>query len=377
MALTRQQISESAAAKLSAALPTLGAIPALIGLDGFVDEIIAVVNKRLDRQHFEPIKTITVFGEKILKAAGQSSNYELCVKQTKLGGNGPIMANALAAAGLAVTYIGCLGYPTIHPVFAELARRAKVLSIAEPGHTDALEFEDGKLMLGKHQSLGDVNWENLAERVGKEQLVKLFGGAKLIGMVNWTMLPFMSDIWYMLQSKILPRCPKQERILFVDLADPEKRTHDDISAALKILSGFQSTVNVVLGLNLKESEAIAQVLGIALPTDSEALIERTAGEIRRRLGIACVVIHPRKGAAAATERESAGFAGPFVHQPKISTGAGDHFNAGFCIGRVAGLSLEESLCAGVAMSGYYVRHAESPTGSQLADFIANLPSPQG
>ncbi|MGA2443718.1 MAG: hypothetical protein ABSH08_22415, partial [Tepidisphaeraceae bacterium] len=121
MALTRQQISESAAAKLSAALPTLGAIPALIGLDGFVDEIIAVVNKRLDRQHFEPIKTITVFGEKILKAAGQSSNYELCVKQTKLGGNGPIMANALAAAGLAVTYIGCLGYPTIHPVFAELA----------------------------------------------------------------------------------------------------------------------------------------------------------------------------------------------------------------------------------------------------------------
>jgi len=377
MALTRQQISESAAAKLSAALPTLGTIPALIGLDGFVDEIIAVVNKRLDRQHFEPIKTIAAFGEKILKAAGQSSNYELCVKQTKLGGNGPIMANALAAAGLAVTYIGCLGYPTIHPVFAELARRAKVLSIAEPGHTDALEFEDGKLMLGKHQSLGDVNWENLAERVGKEQLVKLFGGAKLIGMVNWTMLPFMSDIWYMLQSKILPLCPKQERILFVDLADPEKRTHDDISAALKILSGFQSTVSVVLGLNLKESEAIAQVLGIALPADSEAQIERTAGEIRRRLGISCVVIHPRKSAAAATERESAHFSGPFVQQPKISTGAGDHFNAGFCIGRVVGLSLEESLCAGVATSGYYVRNAESPTGGQLADFIANLPSPQG
>jgi len=358
-------------------MPTLGAIGALIGLDGFVDEIIAVVDKRLDRQHFEPIKTIAAFGQKILKAAGQSSNYELCVKQTKLGGNGPIMANALAAAGLAVTYIGCLGYPTIHPVFAELARRAKVLSIAEPGHTDALEFEDGKLMLGKHQSLGEVNWENLAERVGKEQLVKLFGGAKLIGMVNWTMLPFMSDIWYMLQSEIFPRCPKRERILFVDLADPEKRTHDDISAALKILSGFQSTVSVVLGLNLKESEAIAQVLGIALPADSEAQIERTAGEIRRRLGISCVVIHPRKSAAAATERESAHFSGPFVQQPKISTGAGDHFNAGFCIGRVVGLSLEESLCAGVATSGYYVRNAESPTGGQLADFIANLPSPQG
>ncbi|MGD0387932.1 MAG: PfkB family carbohydrate kinase [Tepidisphaeraceae bacterium] len=377
MALTRQQISESTAGKLSAALPTLGAIPALIGLDGFVDEIIAVVDKRLDRQHYEPMKTITVFGQRILKAAGQSSNYELDVKKTKLGGNGPIMANALAAAGLAVTYIGCLGYPTIHPVFAELARRAKVLSIAEPGHTDALEFEDGKLMLGKHQSLGDVNWENLVGRIGKEQLVKLFSGAKLIGMLNWTMLPFLSDIWKKLQSEILPECPKRERILFVDLCDPEKRTRRDISMAMEIVSGFQSTVNLVLGLNLKESEAIAQALGIALPADSEPLIERTAGEIRGRLGISCVVIHPRKGAAAATERESARFAGPFVQQPKISTGAGDHFNAGFCIGRVVGLSLEESLCAGVATSGYYVRNAESPTGGQLAEFIANLPLPQG
>ena len=77
------------------------------------------------------------------------------------------MANALAAAGLAVTYIGCLGYPALHPVFADLAKRAKVISIAEPGHTDALEFEDGKLMLGKHQSLGDVNWDNLQSRVGQ------------------------------------------------------------------------------------------------------------------------------------------------------------------------------------------------------------------
>ena len=70
------------------------------------------------------------------------------------------------------------------------------------------------------------------------------------------------------------------------------------------------------------------------------------------------------------------FAGPFVQQPKISTGAGDHFNAGFCLGRVLGFGLEESLCTGVATSGYYVRTAESPTAQQLAEFIAELPPPQ-
>src|SRR5262249_17361232 len=142
--------------------------------------------------------------KKILAAAGQSSNYELLVKQTKLGGNGPIMANALAAAGVGVAYIGNLGYPALHPVFSELAKRAQGFSFAEPGHTDALEFDDGKLMLGKHQTLADVNWDNLQARVGKDKIRALAESARLIGMVNWTMLPFMSDIWAKFQAEILP-----------------------------------------------------------------------------------------------------------------------------------------------------------------------------
>ena len=34
-----------------------------------------------------------------------------------------------------------------------------------------------------------------------------------------------------------------------------------------------------------------------------------------------------------------------------------------------GFSLEESLCTGVATSGYYVRTAESPTAAQLAETV--------
>jgi sugar/nucleoside kinase (ribokinase family) len=94
------------------------------------------------------------------------------------------------------------------------------------------------------------------------------------------------------------------------------------------------------------------------------------------LNLSCVVVHPRRGAAAAIKGATAQFAGPFVQQPKISTGAGDHFNAGFCLGHVLGFGLEESLCTGVATSGYYVRSAESPTGAQLAEFIKALPAPQ-
>jgi sugar/nucleoside kinase (ribokinase family) len=377
MTASRDTIKELTSRKLAAAAAGLPAIKALLGLDGFVDEIICVVDKRHSHDRYDPVRTISHLSQKISAAAGQSSNYELLVKHMKLGGNGPIMANALASFGMNVTYIGSLGFPTIHPVFAEFAGRAHVISIADPGHTDALEFEDGKLMLGKHQALGDVNWDNLMERVGRDKLKALMADAKLIGMVNWTMLPHMSRIWGRLLDDVVPNIERHNRKLFIDLADPEKRTHEDILDALKLLARFQDQVDVILGLNLKESTEIADVLGLPGMSDPEPHIEPTAAAIRQELNLECVVIHPRRGAAAAVDGHSASFAGPFVQSPKISTGAGDHFNAGFCLGRVLGFSLEESLCTGVATSGFYVRTAHSPNAKELADFIAELPPPQG
>src|SRR3954451_13657160 len=377
MSFTREQICELTSKRLAASAATLKSLKTLVGLDGFVDNIISGVDKRHDLDKFDRIKTIEVLGQKIKNAAGQSSNYELVVTQQKLGGNGPIMANALAAIGMDVTYVGNLGYPEIHPVFKPLADRAHVISIAEPGYTDALEFEDGKLMLGKHESLKDVNWDTLLSRVGKDKLKSLLQPARLIGMVNWTMLPAMTRIWAKLLDEVIPNLERHERKLFIDLADPEKRTHSDIMDALKMLTRFQDQVDVILGLNLKESLEVADVLGLPGAKDPEPSIEDNARAIRAKLNLECVVIHPRRGAAAATELDSARFDGPFVKEPKISTGAGDHFNAGFCVGRVLGFNLAESLCTGVASSGYYVRNAASPTIGELAQFVAKLPAPQG
>ncbi|HTL29959.1 MAG TPA: PfkB family carbohydrate kinase [Tepidisphaeraceae bacterium] len=381
MSLSREQICQQAARKLLAAAPNMRSIKATIGLDGFVDEIIAVVDKRHDCERFDPIREIEVFGQKVLASAGQSNNFELVVKQMKLGGNGPIMANALAATGMGITYLGCLGFPEIHPVFAQLAQRSeRVITVADPGHTDALEFEDGKLMLGKHGSLRDVTWANLLLRVGLDTLIGTMSDSTLIGMVNWTMLPYLSEIWAKLSDEVFPKLPKAKRYFFADLCDPEKRTADDLRAAMKLLTKIQGQMDVILGLNLKESTQVARVLGVAVPEsakDQTAAIEKTARGIREALDLSCVVVHPRRGAAAATD-DGAGaeFVGPFVKDPKISTGAGDHFNAGFCLGRVLGMSLEESLATGCGTSGYYVRTALSPSAQQLAEFIATMPGPQ-
>ena len=344
----------------------------MLGLDGFVDEIVTVVDKRESAAKFTRVPSLAAFGERIARAAEKSSNVELVVERVKLGGNGPIMANAMAALGVRVNCVGALGYPKIHAVFSELAARAAVYSIAEPGHTDALEFEDGKLMLGKQQTLKDVNWLNLVDRVGRDRLLTLFTESSLIGLQSWTMLPFMSDIWEHILGELCPKLDSKGRTMFFDLADPEKRDPKDIAHALELISQFQGFFATYLGLNEKESFQIGQVLGYGGETEGEAGVQEVGRFILAKLNIAGVIVHPREYAVAATREGIAAVAGPFVEQPLISTGAGDHFNAGFCLGKLLDADNEISLQLGVGASGYYVRTAKSPTVNELADFLHSL-----
>jgi sugar/nucleoside kinase (ribokinase family) len=339
------------------------------------------VDKRRDATRYETVKTIEQFGRKILAAAGVSSNFELVTKLQKLGGNGPIMASAMSSLGMAVTYIGTVGYPKVHPVFEEFAAGATVHSVAEPGYTDALEFSDGKLMLGKYTSIYEVDWGLLEKTIGGQKLREVIARSRLIGMVNWTMMLGQPDIWRNILRILGEQTGSVERKqIFIDLADPEKRTKADLLGAMGDIAKFQAYADVILGLNLKESTQVAGVLGVEVVGDAESAIEETAAGIRNKLGVFTVVIHPRKGAAAARMKdghvEAGTFRGPFVAEPRLSTGAGDNFNAGFCVASVAGLPIEQCLCVGTATSGYYVRNAASPTMEQLIGFCENLPLPE-
>src|SRR6266403_850368 len=173
-------LREQTASDLVAATSKTTHMTAFVGLDGFVDEILHVVDKRENAEKYLRLATITQFAERLSAAAGRSTNVELVSQLTKLGGNGPIMANALATFGLKVTYLGILGYPNLHPVFADFAKRAETHSIAEPGYTDAVEFEDGKVMLGKHQSLQEVNWTNVKERFGQDKFTAKISAANFV-----------------------------------------------------------------------------------------------------------------------------------------------------------------------------------------------------
>ncbi len=374
--MKNQNLLAQTAAALDQARTALANQPALIGFDGFVDEIVRMVDKRTTLQNYTPIATLSQLAERIAGAAERGTNIELVVERMKLGGNGPIMANALATFGAPVTYIGNLGYPSLHPVFAELAQRATVISIANPGHTDAVEFADGKVMLGKLETLNEITWETLIQRMGAEKLTQLFSNAHLISLNNWTMIPFMSDIWQKILRQICPHLPatSKNRLIFFDLADPAKRLPTDIRAALELIAQFKNYFKVILGTNEKESFEIADVLGVKQPDNTKTSMLRMAQEIRSKLGIYNVVVHPIQYALAASADEVKLVDGPWEPNPLISTGAGDHFNAGFCLGRLLGFDLEQSLLAGVTTSGFYVRTAQSPAITDLITFMQNWPT---
>lgn len=346
----------------------------VVGFDGFIDEIIHAVDKRLDSEHFTRIDHMIDFAKRIEKASGLSTNIELFPVQRKIGGNGPIMANALSKHQPNITYIGALGYPTIHDVFKEMEDFATLYSMADSGHTDAVEFDDGKIMLGKMSSLKNVTYEQLIATIGKDKLIDLLGQTDLFSAVNWSMLPYMTSLWQSLLTEVIPHLPKrnQRPIFFIDLADPEKRENKEIIEALDLLKHFTDYFYVVLGLNKKEAYDIADVLSLY---DHESLEQMQVAlkdvnlALYDYLKIDAVVIHPVDRSSCVVEGIAYEETGPYVKKPKLTTGAGDNFNSGFVLGLLLGLTPQQALLTGMSTSGYYVRNAKSPNTQELIEFI--------
>jgi sugar/nucleoside kinase (ribokinase family) len=368
------ELRTQCADKLRAATTIAQQLTAFVGLDGFVDFILHVVDKRESAEKFTRMETIGQLAERVAGAAGKSTNLELVPEVTKLGGNGPIMANALASFGLRVTYLGILGYPNLHPVFNDFAKIAEVHSIAEPGHTDALEFNDGKVMVGKHASLKEVTWENIEKRYGRERFAAKFGKSDFIGFVNWTMLPYMSDVWEAILTDLCAHNSAPRRRIFFDLADPEKRTTDDIARALRLIGEFQKHFDVILGLNEKEANEIGEVLGVRTGAHTPDAIAVLTADIGARLPIETLVVHPTRYAAAVSAGKVDLVKGLYTAKPKITTGAGDHFNAGFCLGKLLGFDNVSALLCGVTTSGCYVRTGQSPSITAAAEMMQLWPT---
>src|SRR4029453_7660783 len=145
-------------------------------------------------------------------------------------------------------------------------------------------FEDGKLMLTKSAHFTEITWQHIQSRFGRDKFISLYSTVDLVAFVNWTMIPYMSDLWAALLQEFCPSSHDARRKIFFDLADPEKRTAKDILRALDLIGCFENYFDVILGLNEKEAYEIGRVLDLTTKTHSRDDLSLLAANIQRRIG---------------------------------------------------------------------------------------------
>lgn len=340
----------------------------LIGFDGFIDNIIEVANKRFSYREYSTINKMSEFANRIQEVSGKSTNFELIPKIQKIGGNGPIMGKSLVNLDIPVYLIGALGKNKINSLFNDLSKKCiNCFSISDPGETLALEFKDGKIMLGILKSINKINWKLIKNTVSEKKLLKIFKEVKIISFLNWTMVLKMNDIIENFIS-LSQKNDIKNKYLFFDLTDFNKRSNKDIKNLINILKNKLSNFKIILGLNKHESEMLYNYI-----TDKNFSnnIQDLSENIKSKLNLDIAFIHTAKKVAYSFRSGSGLIKTLYTEDPVISTGAGDHFNAGFISAFLKGFDIKDSILMAIMNSSYYVSRGETPNIKNLKLFINN------
>ena len=105
--------------------------------------------------------------------------------------NGPILSGALASLGIETVCIGMLD--GCEDVLKRLRTKAECYSIGKCNQCTAVEFDDGKIMLGTLESM-DLDWTSFSEKMPEEKLCEIMKESNLFGIVNWSAFLNINDI---------------------------------------------------------------------------------------------------------------------------------------------------------------------------------------
>ena len=339
---------------------------AFVGFDGYVDSLYKVVKTRSGDAK-TPYADIPEFSAELASRAGKSGGFELDRLSVRAGGNAPLMAQGLQALGVQTACVAAMGVPALHAAFGPLrAAGCELLSVAEAAATLALEFDDGKFMFGDTLPFERLDWKALAAAAGIERLRALAQGAQLIALVDWANLPHGTSLWQgVLDDCLAGAVAAPGRQIFFDVADISRRPADEVRALMALLPRFKDHGEVTLGLNENEALKLAGKLGLGAAEGLEALGAR----ILAAVPVDCLVIHPRERALVFYQGRHSSAPGRVIAKPLLSTGGGDHFNAGFCAGLLLGLSPFQCAELAVRVSGLYVEKGRSP---RMDDLVASF-----
>jgi hypothetical protein len=341
------------------------------GFDGFIDSIVKIIRNKKKQKPNSQFKTIGEFGAYIKEKAGASLSLELEEISVKTGGNMPNLANALGRLGATVNCVGALGYPQTHAIFKSLPPVCRLYSFAEPGAATAFEFTDGKIMFAQIEALNQMGWNKIKSIIGMDTLIRLYEESDLLCLVNWSEIDASTGIWKGLLKDVLPEYATtgEKQLAFFDLSDCSKRSPEAIRQALKLLTQFTQYTKVILGLNKNEAGQAYQVL---FGKKADKNLQHSGERIYKKLKLDTLVLHSSREAFAFHEEGS--FVAPsfFIKNPAISTGAGDNFNAGFCMAKLLKLDPGLSLMFANSVAALYIQTGISPELTDLIHFFKGM-----
>ena len=360
-----------AVAAADEALPPRNALPGAIdtgrvvfGFDGYLDRVREVVADRNDPESHERLATLEGFGDRIDRsvAADSSLSFEWLQQGSRTGGHTSHLARAFGGWSFDPVMVGMYGEP-VHDAFEAEFGGYELHSLGDPGVTDAVEFDDGKLMLTEIGDTMSLDWAELDAAFGHDRLAGKLDGASLLGTGYWSETPDLPTIFDGLRD-LWGDIDDPPGTVLVDPGDVRQLGDDVLAAGIEPLRRFAAVAPVTLSANRAETSRLAA----ALDASSDSLAA-AATAVRDGLDLRRAVAHAADASVVAGPEGTAAVTVPRVEDPAMTTSAGDHFNVGLALGLSAGLSDPAAVCLGNAVAGVFVRTGEPPTETALREFL--------
>jgi hypothetical protein len=284
--------------------------------------------------------------------------------------------------------VGRFGRPPAEPFAREFADR-DLLSVGTPSRTDAVEFDDGKLLLPEMIDVQQFDWATMRERVGLEALAERLEHLDLLGVGYWVDTPRIRTVLEGLRTELFPTLSSPPDRLLFDPGDLRQIDADRVRAGSRALTRLDETVPVTVSANRSETAVLADVVGAEdgarspnEGADGDPVAGRSGGgdrlgladdarTARAGLGVTRFVAHGAEGAVAVTDEGLARVRAPRVRDPELTTSAGDHFNAGLAVGLLAGMDEPAALVAACSLAGQFVRTGDPPSPDAFRSFVGS------
>ncbi len=344
-----------------------------LGFDGYLDSLYSIVKSRSDAITWDRMESMKEFGNLVADIAGSSANIERVLKKKIFGGFAPNTSRALNALGVKTILVAALGLPDFSRYYKP-SSLVKSISIANPGETLGLEFDDGKVMITDFEPILNINREKLINSVSKSKLIDYINKSNILGFGHWALVPHLNDIWEYFLSDVFPSVIElKSKLFFVDIADITKRSKEDIIDMIAVLQKVDQEIPVMLTVNDREAIRLSNILSNVKPImskkDKNEDFIKGGQLINDEINLSYFTIHSPHFATISTYSDHYWITEGYTSTPKFTVAAGDHFNSGVALSLATKMTPPESLLIGNALTAIFVRTGISPNFNQLIRYI--------